>query len=251
MTSPVAALSRVEALLLLRSPSALFTGILLPSVLLLVQGFVVPGLREPLQNGATGEGLRGIDLLSPLSLLVTISSVALISFPVAIAGYRETGFLRSLRAAPTGATQLLLAQVLVNAATIVAGAGLALLLSVAVLGVRMPASPLALAVVAVLAVCSMFAIGSVIAGLASTSRAANGIGVLTLFTCLLAGGIWTPGPLMPPWAQTLAALSPFGAASQAITSAWLDGRLDWMLVFVLVAWTAGIGIVAVRAFRWR
>lgn len=75
--------------------------------------------------------------------------------------------------------------------------------------------------------------------------------MLVFFLCLLAAGLWTPGPLMPDWAQTLTSLTPFGAASQSISAAWLGTPFPWPLLAVMLIWSVLTGLLAVKTFRWR
>lgn len=252
MSSPVAELSRTEALLLWRNPTSLFMGLALPSLMLTMQGTMFPGLRTPLGgDDPIYADLRGIDFLVPIVLLVTIASVALVNFPQAIAGYRETGVLRRIQATPAGAPRLLTAQLIISAATIALGTALAMTLAMVILGAQPPDSVPLLILSITLAILGLFAFGSLVAGLATNGRNANGIGMLIFFLCLLTAGIWSPGPMMPDWAQTLTGLTPFGAASQTLSAAWLGTPFPWLLLAVMAAWAAITGLIAVKAFRWR
>lgn len=252
MSGPVMALTRTEAALLIRNPTAVFMGLALPTLLLILQGFVIPGLSSPLGgHDPFYAHLRGIDVLAPLALLVTIASVALVTFPVSFAGYRETGVLRRLQATPAGATRLLTAQLITCAVTVALGGTIAVAVALMLFDVRAPASPLLLLLTTALTMLALFAVGAVIAGRVANARNANGIGVLLFFLCLLAAGLWTPGPMMPELMRTLTAFTPFGAASQSISAAWLSGEVPFLQLAVLAAWVAVAGLIAVKTFRWR
>lgn len=252
MTTPVLELSRTEAVLLWRNPTSLFIGLVLPSLMLTMQGTMFPGLRSPFGgDDPTYAELRGIDFLIPVALLVVISAVALVNFPLAVAGYRETGVLRRIQATPAGAPRLLTAQLIISASTITLGAAVAMILATVVLGIQAPASIVLLTLSIALATLTLFAFGALVAGLASNGRNANGIGMLIFFICLLSAGIWSPGPMMPDWAQTLTGLTPFGAAAQTISAAWLGTPFPWLYIAVMAAWATLTGLIAVKTFRWQ
>ncbi|WP_421015434.1 ABC transporter permease, partial [Glutamicibacter creatinolyticus] len=116
------ALTRVEWLLFLRNPTMLFMALLLPSGLLLLQAYIIPGTRTPLGQG----GLSAMDHLVVLALVVGATSVAITNYPSSVAGYRENGVLRKLDTTPAGPFRLLLAQWIIALISLVAAAGLAL-----------------------------------------------------------------------------------------------------------------------------
>lgn len=247
------ALTRMETILLLRNPNAIFMAIGFPALLLLMQGFVIPGTREPI-TGLTDpvfDHLRVIDLFVPIALTVALGSVALTNFPSAIGGYREQGVLRRLGSTPIGPHRVLAAQLIVSAVSLTAGAGVATAAAMGLLGAHAPHSAILVTATFGLASITMLSIGSIIAARAATAQNANGLGMLVFIGSLFTAGVWTPGPLMSEPLQQIAGFTPLGAASQALSAAWYGQPFPMAQVLVLVAWAVPCAYLAYRTFRWR
>ncbi|MCC9145084.1 MULTISPECIES: ABC transporter permease [unclassified Arthrobacter] len=246
------ALTRAEATLYLRNPVSIFMALVLPSAILLLQGFIIPGTRVPMGGSdPVYANLRLIDLLVPLSIAVALASVAVTNYPSAISGYRETGVLRRLGVTPVGANRILFAQWIVSAVSLAAAVAAAVLVSRLVFGSLMPESPGVVVLVLVCGAAAMMAVGSVIAALAGTAQNAYGIGFVVFMLCMFTAGLWTPGPLMPDGIRQIAAFSPLGSMTQALTAAWYGGSLTVAPFLVMLGWTVICAALAARVFRWR
>lgn len=245
------ALTRTEAILYLRNPLSIFMALVLPSAILLLQGFVIPGMRVPMGGpDPVYAALRPIDLLVPLSIAVALSSVAQTNYPSAIGGYRESGVLRRLGVTPVGAHRILFAQWIVSAVSLLLAVAIAVLLARVAFDSLTPSSvPLVVAVVAA-GVAAMMAVGSLIAAVAGTAQNAYGIGFLVFMVCMFTAGLWTPGPLMPEGVRAVAALSPLGAMTQALTAAWCEGAVSAAPFLVILGWTVPCALLAAKVFRW-
>ena len=187
---------------------------------------------------------------APTVLALAVGTVAFTTYPTTIATYRQRGVLRRLSTTPLPPTRVLVAQVAVNLAALLVAAVLAFVLGVVVVGVEVPTQPLLVVATFVLAVLSAFAVGSLIAAVAPTGPAANGIGATVYFMSLFFAGVWLPLPLMPDVVQTIAQWTPLGAASQAMSAAWFGQPFPATEVLAMAAW-AVVGIpLAARSFRW-
>jgi len=83
--SALTTLTVTEARLFLRNPTSVFMALLLPSLLLLLQGFVIPGTMEPIKGSNPDlAGLRAIDFFVPISITVALVSVAVTNYPSAL-----------------------------------------------------------------------------------------------------------------------------------------------------------------------
>lgn len=243
------ALAKVELLLFLRNPSGVFMALLLPSLLLLLQGFVIPGGQDVVESGAGG--LRAIDFLMPVSIAVAVTSVAVTNYPASIGAHREAGVLRRLDTTPVGARRVLLAQWVASGASLAAAILVCGLLSWIVLDAVPPRNGVLLAAAILAGAVSMMALGSVIAAIAPSAQAAYGLGLLVFIASLFTAGIWTPGPLMPEGVRVISAMTPIGAMTQAMAGAWFDGGTSIAPFLVMAAWAAATGLLAVKLFRWR
>ncbi len=247
----LARMTAVEAKLLVRDPSVLFFALVFPVLLLTVLGLVMPWADEP--YGAEDPYLSQITAITgytPIVLCLAVATVALSTFPATIATYRQRGVLRRLSTTPVGPTRLLTAQVLVNLGVLVVAAALAVASGVLVLDIALPESPLLVVGVFALAVLAAFGLGSVVAALAPTAAAANGWGMLLYFVSLFFAGVWLPLPAMPQVVQDVAQYTPLGAASQAMTAAWVGQPFPTTQVVVMVVWALVATPVAAKLFRW-
>lgn len=241
------ALVWTEWLQLIRNPTALFMALILPSGLLLMQAYLIPGTRQPI----TSTGMTAMDYFVVVALAVATTSVTITNYPASVAGNRETGVLRRLDATPAGAARLLLAQWLITLASLLGATLVTLVVAALTFGLTSPQHVAMTALVLVLGALAMTAIGSVIAATAATSQIAYGSGVLVFMLCLFLAGIWTPGPLMSESLRTIAAFTPPGAMTQSLQTAWYGGRMSVTPLLILLVWTAASGGLSARIFRWR
>lgn len=241
------AMTRVEALLFLRNPTAVFMALLLPSLLLALQAFVIPGTLTPIPGA---QGLRAIDFFVPVAVAVALTSVAITNYPSAVGAYRESGILRRLGVTPVGAPRVLIAQWAVSLVTLALAILVALMLARVSVKAALPQQP-GMAVLAIVAgALAMMAIGSVIAAVAASAQIAYGLGLLVFMASLFTAGMWTPGPLMPDAIRTISAASPLGAMTQALTAAWYGGEVSPWSFVVMLLWAIPAGLLALKVFKW-
>ncbi|AXE39133.1 ABC transporter permease [Acidipropionibacterium virtanenii] len=241
------ALVKAEWLQLIRNPTALFMALILPSGLLLMQAYLIPGTRQPIAL----TGMTAMDYFVVVALVVATTSVTITNYPASVAGHRELGVLRRLDATPAGAVRLLLAQWLITLASLLGATLITLIVAALTFGMAPPSDVLMVALVLVLGAIAMTAIGSVIAATAATSQIAYGSGVLVFMLCLFLAGIWTPGPLMSESLRTIAAFTPPGAMAQSLQAAWYGGHASITPLLILMVWTVLSGGLSARIFRWR
>ncbi|MBO3087960.1 ABC transporter permease [Cellulomonas dongxiuzhuiae] len=240
-----------EARLLVRDPAAAFFALGFPVVLLTVLGLVMPWADDPFsdQDPLLAQ-ITAITGYTPIVLSLAIATIGLSSFPVTVATYRQRGVLRRLSTTPVGPARLLVAQVLVNLAALVVAAVLALVSAVVVLDIELPRQPWTVALAFLLAVLSVFGLGALIAARAATTGAANGLGMTAYFISLFFAGVWMPLPIMPEVVQRIATYLPLGAATQAMTDAWVGAPFPTQQMVVMALWAAVATPLAVRIFRW-
>ena len=107
-------ITKTEAKLFTREPLALFFGLVFPSLLLLVLGFVIPGAQE---RSPDFGGLRFVDVYAPSVIAFSLVTVGISILPTALVTYRERGFLRRPDPAP-GAVWIFLIVVVVQTVAI-------------------------------------------------------------------------------------------------------------------------------------
>ncbi|MBB4687194.1 ABC transporter permease [Amycolatopsis jiangsuensis] len=237
-------LATTEAKLLLRTPVWVGFGVLLPTVVLLVVGFI-PGTSEP--SEATG-GYRFLDLWVPSLVVIALAMLGLQGIPAAVATYREQGVLRRLATTPVSPALLLLAQVLVHAVVALTGVTLMLAAARLLFHVPLPRHPLSFVLTVLLGLVSVFALGLVAASLARTTKGASGLAMIVFFPIMFLGGVYLPRPLLPKLIREIGAYAPPGA--QPLQDAWIGAGVRPLQFVVLAAFAVGGTALAVRLFRW-
>lgn len=248
---PLLRMVATEARLLLRDPAAVFFALGFPAVLITVLGLAMPWADAPFHDeDPLLSQINSITGYMPIALSLAVATIGLSSFPVAVATYRQRGVLKRLSTTPVGPARLLVAQVLVNLGALVVAAVLALVCGVLLVDVALPVQPGTVVLVLLLAVLSVFALGGLIAARAATTGAANGLGMTVYFVSLFFAGVWMPLPIMPEVIQTIAGYLPLGAATQAMTDAWVGAPFPGREVLVMALWALVGTPLAVRLFRW-
>ncbi|MEV4602610.1 ABC transporter permease [Amycolatopsis sp. NPDC049253] len=240
-------MTAVEAKLFLRDPAAPVTVVGIPLALLLVFG-LMPGSSKP--SAAFGGHAPLPTLIAPMAVAILIAMLAVMMFPAAVATYREKGVLKRLSASPVPPGRLLAAQLLVN----LAAAAVAILLVLGVgriaLGMALPENLGGFLLVMVLGALALFSVGTLIAALAPTNRAASGIGAAAFFPMLALGGVWVPKEQLPPVLQHVADVLPLGATINGLREAAAGNSPELLQLGSLVAFAVVCSAIAARAFRW-
>lgn len=240
-------LVRNEGRLVRRDLGALLPPLLLPLVLLAVWS-AVPDMRAPSDEYG---GLTGLEaLIAPIALAIVVATIGLSVVPVTLAGYREKGILRRLAVTPVGPVKLLSAQLVVSVALAAAGIVLGLTVAAAVFGVELPRNGGGFALGLLLGTVTMFSIGLLVAALAPTGRAANGIGMALFFAMMILGGFFVPSELLPEWVQTVGSFTPAGALLEILRGTWAGAAAAPLQLAVLAGYAVVSGGLAARFFRW-
>jgi ABC-2 type transport system permease protein len=230
----------------LREPGALFWIIAFPTILVVIIG-LIPAFREPLPEYG---GQTVVGLYVPIAVLVTMLVAAVSAMPVVIVGYREQQVLRRIATTPARPGHLLGAQYVIFAVAVALGSGLVMLIGRVAYSVHLPAQPLGYMLVMLLAFAALLGLGGIIAGVARTTRLATTFGTLAFFPLMFTAGVWVPVQAMPGILGTIVELTPLGAAAVAMDAATLGQWPQTAHFLVLMAWTVGLGLLAVRLFRW-
>ena len=246
MTSPARAVLRSETRLFLREPGSLFWVMAFPVLLLGILG-AIPSFRE---TTADLGGQRVIDLYVPITILLAAVLGAVQAMPAVITTYREQQVLRRIATTPAEPWHLLVAQYVLHGGAVVLGATVVLIVGRVVLGVRIPGSPVAYLAVLALALAALLAIGGVISGVSSTTKASTALGAVVATPLMFSSGLWLPVQAMPDLLRRIVELTPMGAASLALDQAAQGSWPDLQHIGVLLCWTLGLGLLAARYFRW-
>jgi ABC-2 type transport system permease protein len=231
-----------ETRAILRNGEQLLVTVVIP-VLVLV------GLTKATSVELDTDGHTRIDFLTPGVLALAVMTSSFTSQAIATAFDRRNGVLRLLSTTPLGRGGLLAGKVVgvlaVAAAQVVVVAATAF-----ALGWHPHAAGFGPAVVAlVLGAAAFTSLALVVAG-TLRAEAVLALANLLLLALALAGGIIVPADRLPAGLAHVASVLPSGALGDAVRGALLDGSLPLGPVVVLVLWTAVLGGLAARLFRW-
>jgi ABC-2 type transport system permease protein len=229
-----------------REPAVVLFGLLLPVALLAGFG-MAPGVSKP--DPANG-GLSLGQYIASIAVTLAVTIMGLTVVPTALATYREKGILRRLSASPAPPAALLGAQLVVNVLTACFATVVLLVLGALLFGVAPPADPLMFVVAFALAVGAIFGVGLLIAALAPSARAGNGIGMITMFPSLFFAGFYIPWSAMPEFMRRVSDFTPLGASIQAVRAAWLGDPVHPLHLVIMAGYAVVAGALAARFFRW-
>ncbi|MGK5743052.1 ABC transporter permease [Micromonospora sp. URMC 103] len=235
---------KIETRLYLRDPTTLLSTIALPTVVLVVLG-VIPAARRP---DPQFDGQSFIAYFAPSLLVVTLAMVGVNVLPTVLATYRERGVLRRLRTTPASPAALLAAQLVLALGGIVVSALLVVVLARVAFGVPLPARPLGFAAAFVLGTAALLALGLLVAAVARTTKAAQGLAVPVFLVTMFFGGVYVPRFILPDLLVRIGDYTPPGV--QALLDAWTGTtpQASHLAIMALVAVTAGAA--AAKLFRW-
>lgn len=195
------------------------------------------------------DGLSRVAYLTPGVLALAVMTASFTSQAIATAFDRRNGVLRLMATTPLGRGGLLAGKVLGVLA--VEAVQVVLLAAAAVaLGWRPTPAAFALALVGVvLGTAAFTALALLVAG-TLRAEAVLALANLLLLVLALGGGVIVPADRLPGPFAAIASWLPSGALGDVLRGALLDGSLPVVPVLVLAAWTAVLGVLAARLFRW-
>lgn len=245
----VSALARIEIRLVLREPLTLVFSFAFPVVLLFVMGEVF-GQSAGDPGEVVFRDFRAMDYYVPGYLALVAAAFSMITLPTHLAGYRERGVLRRLRASGVRPLQVLASQTLVGFILGAVGAVLVAVLGLLFYDVRTPESVAALLLAYVLSSLCFMVLGCLLGALIPRARAAQGIGLILFFVMMFLSGTAPPIEVMSDTMVRVGQALPLYHAATALQDAWNGLGTNWPELGVLAAVAlAGLGLT-VRLFRW-
>lgn len=234
-----------EFKLFVRQPVGFFFTFAFPLIILFVFGSIFG--NEPVEQFG-GKGT--VDLSVPGYIGMLIGTLGMIGLPISLATYREQGILRRFRATPLQPTVVLGAQVLVNLAMLIVGVILLMVVGRLVYNLQLPESIFMVMLAAILGGISFFAVGFVLAGLVSTPRTAQAVGMAIFFPMLFLAGGAIPREIMPAAVQRVGDFLPLTHVINLIKDVWFGVGWNGTALIVLVVLLAVSVVISSRTFRW-
>lgn len=237
-------LTRVEASLLLREPAAIGFTLLLPMLLLVLNGA---------QGNApdTGYGGAGIvDILVPGYIVYVMATSAIMALPETLADYRDRGILRRMRVSPLKPWQILGSHALTHLAMTAVGVALLVGVGAVAFDLNLPAAWAPVVAALVLGAVSLVAVGFLLGAVLPTVRTTQAVAAALYFPAIFVSGTIFPREALPEFARVIGDWVPMTYAVRALREAWTNGAVDVVALGILAAVTLGATLVALRAFRW-
>lgn len=236
-----------EFKLYLREPIGTFFTLAFPLMMLFLFGSIYGNEPTPYFDG------RGtVDASVPAYMAMIIGTVGLLSVAIQMATYREKGVLRRYRATPLRPQVLLGAEVLVNFFMTLLGTVLLVVAAVLVYGLRFEGNVLSVLGAFVLSALSFFAAGFLIAGLASTARVAQVVGMVVFYPMLFLSGASIPVQQFPETLRLFSRFLPLTHVVTLLQGLWFGASWGEHLTELIVLGSMLVVSVFVSAktFRW-
>ncbi|MCC7364976.1 MAG: ABC transporter permease [Dehalococcoidia bacterium] len=248
----VGKLAWIETKLFVREPLALLFAFAFPFFMLFVLAGVFGNDVDPTdeENLRVWRGVGPTDYYISTYVGLVMASAGLITLPLRLASYRETGVLRRFRAAGVPLGVVLGAQVLVAIGMAIIGAAGIVVAGRAAYGAQMPESwPLVL-VGSAMGLAMFAAIGLLLGAILPTSRAVQGAGLTLFIVMMMISGSGPPREVLTTVMQTVSDGLPLTHLNLLVQDAWLGFGWNTGQALVVVAITVVAGFLAVRFFRW-
>lgn len=239
-------LTLVELKLFVREPITMIFTLALPLIMLIAMGEVFG--KIPGDPGAF-RGVGAVSYYAPAYIGLVMAAIGVIALPVHLAGYRERGVLRRLRASSLPVWSLFTSQVIVSFVIAVVCAILLVVPAILAYDVLLPKSVGLLLVAFLLSVFSFAALGVFLGVVLPTTRAAQGVGMPLFFVMFILSGTAPPREVMTQTMQGIGGVMPLWHAVTLFQDLWLgfgwNGIASLVLAGVLVL-AAGVSICVLR-----
>jgi ABC-2 type transport system permease protein len=235
-----------EARLATREPVGLFTGIVIPAVLVVVFGLI--GMASP--GNVPGTAYTVIELYVPVILVIGFIFLGLYVLPNTMVRYREIGWLRRVSVTPAPPSRLLAAQLVINLVLALAGILIVVLGSEVIFGASINVDIPYFVLSVVLSIAVLFSLGLAVAALVRTQSVANGVGGALIFLLFFLAGLWVPPATVGGPLATVMYYSPSGSAAQALLYSVFNSVPPYTALVTMAVYAFVFTFLAIRYFRW-
>ncbi|WP_449283125.1 ABC transporter permease [Leucobacter sp.] len=233
-----------EAKMTARDTAGLIVPLGLPLIILLTSASTASA--EIVVNGRSVLDL----FVLPLVFVMVATMIGVLNMPSFLAYYRRSGILRRLATTPLSPLMVLAAQVAVSLVQAAIGIGIASGVAAAFFGARLPVHPWTALGVLLLTMLAMYGIGMIVASVSPTPNSAVAIGLIGFLGLGALGGMFGGRDALPDWLSAVGEALPFGAAVEALSSAWAGMPFDPVHVLSLVAASVLGATIGALFFRW-
>ena len=239
-------LTWVETKLFIREPVTVVFTLALPIIFLFVMG----GVFGNTPDASIYRGVGAMDYYMPAYYALVMMAIGTVALPVHLAGYRDRGILRRLRAAGISIWAVMGSQLLVSFLIALAGSILVTVCGYLAYSPSPPQNYLFLVIAFIIGTISFSALGFFLGAVLPSTRSAQGVGLILFFVMMILGGAGPPPEVMTSVMRYVGDSTPMHWAILMLQDPWLG--FGWHLNASLIV--AGITVVsaglAARFFRW-
>jgi len=239
-------LSWVELKLFVREPITMVFTFALPLIFLFVMG----GVFGNTPDADVFRGVGPMNYYTPAYIGLVIASIAVVGLPVHLAGYRERGVLRRLRASPIPLWAIFGSQVVVSLIVAVAGGILLTVVALLAYDARLPQAPALVLGAFVASVLSFVAVGILLGSVLPTTRAAQGLGLILIIVMLILGGAGPPREVMTSVMRGVGDATPLRYVIVLLQDPWLGFGWNWSFLGIVMGIMVVASLLSLRFFRW-
>jgi ABC-2 type transport system permease protein len=237
--------------LFIREPITVIFTLALPVIFLFVMGGVFGNEASTGDNGMiVFRGVGPLDYYIPAYFALVMMAIGTVALPVHLAGYRERGVLRRLRASSISVWSVLGSQLVVSFVIAVVGSILILVCGILAYSPHMPQQVGLLILAFLLGLVCFTAFGFFLGAVLPSTRAAQGLGLILFFVMMILGGAGPPPEVLTGAMEIVGKITPLRHVIIILQDPYLG--MGWNQNASLIV--AGITIVATtlaaRFFRW-
>lgn len=237
----------VQMKLYLREPAATFFTIVFAPMLLLLFGTIYGNKPDAFFGG------RGmVDVSVPSYIAMIIISVGFMGIPIATAASREAGVLRRFRMTPLNPAAYILANISSYYVMTAVGVVALVLVGKAVYGMKFQGNVLSVWAGFTLGSLAFFSLGYLVAGIASTARIAQAVGMIAAFPMMFLSGSAIPLEVLPHSVRNVSRFIPLTHVVTLMRGLWAgESWAKHMTELAVLGGVLVIGIIlSARFFRW-
>lgn len=244
-------LSWVELKLFVREPITVIFTLALPVIFLFVMGGVFGNEASTDDSGmVVFRGVGPLDYYIPAYFGLVMMAIGTVALPVHLAGYRERGVLRRLRASSISVWSVLGSQMVVSFVIAVLGSVLIFILGIIVYSPHMPQEVGLLVLAFLLGLVSFTTLGFFLGAVLPSTRAAQGLGLILFFVMMILGGAGPPPEVLTGAMDIVGQITPLRHVIIILQDPYLGMGWNQNASLIVVGITVVATALAARFFRW-
>jgi ABC-2 type transport system permease protein len=244
-------LSWVELKLFVREPITVIFTLALPVIFLFVMGGVFGNEASTDDGGmVVFRGVGPLDYYIPAYFGLVMMAIGTVALPVHLAGYRERGVLRRLRASSISVWSVLGSQLVVSFVITVAGSILVFICGILAYSPHMPQEAGLLILAFLLGLLCFTALGFFLGAVLPSTRAAQGLGLILFFVMMILGGAGPPPEVLTGAMDIVGQITPLRHVILTLQGPYLGFGWDVQASLIVAGITVMATVLAARFFRW-